>query len=153
MDSSRYHRFVSECKGVNRNFNTIQDMINYRPVFNNDGNVFQLYKHDIQIQNNGSLKIINPKVCNKNGFVLFSYHTHHVGWSQDTKSMFTALVILLEGDTKKELYSGCDNTMKLLKTCKTPMLMFLNKDGSLGEFQGPVNVDALMEYVNRSRFM
>ena len=137
---------------------TIQDMYSYRPTFTSDGNVFQLYKSDLQYNKNGSLKIVNPKVCGKTGFVIFSFHTYNIGWSQDTKSMFSAVAIVDDGQTGKNLFSAgadalCTQTIGLLNTCKTPMIMFLNADGGLSEFKGPINVDALRGHINNTRYI
>jgi len=135
---------------------TIQDMFKHRNTFSEDGNVFQLHKSDFRINRDGSLRIINPKVRGKRGFVLFSYHTYNVGWSQDTKSMWSAVAIIFDGDTSKDLFSTnaiCKQTISLLNTCKTPMLMFLNLDGGLGEFRGPINANALHNYILNTRYI
>lgn len=163
MDCSPYHpfhTFIFDGQSVNQRpkHDTIQDMFNHRNTFSKDGNVFQLQKCDFKIKKDGSLRIVNPRVYNKTGFVLFSFHTYNIGWSQDTKSMYSAVAIIFDGQTSKELFSVnankiCNQTISMLNTCKTPMLMFLNMDGSLSEFKGPINADALRKHIKNTMYV
>lgn len=102
--------------------------------------VMKLYKEDIKTNyfgNKRQLRVEHPYTLGKSGFVVFSIYD--MPDSQDTKTMFSAFVILKE--------TGVMNCGSLLNTCKTPYLMYLRSDGYLSEYNGVVRVDQLRKYL------
>lgn len=129
---------------------TIQDLFKYRPTFSDDCNIFQLSKSDLFVGPDGKLRVCHPRFKLKQGFIIFSYHTYNVGWSQDTKSMFSAIAIVGDGDAIQDL---CEKTIKMLNTCKRGMLNFVNRDGVVCNYKGPVNVDALRIILKNTQYI
>lgn len=110
----------------------IQELKLNRPMLANG--VMKLYKEDIKTNYFGCkkyLKVEHPYILGKSGFVVFSFHD--IPDSQDTKTTFSAFVIL--GQT------GVCNCDAILKTCKVPFVMYLRPDGFLSEYSGPVNAE------------
>lgn len=108
--------------------NTISDLIVKRPML--APNVMRLYKEDIKVvrsRNGKRLRIQHPYLAQKTGYVVFEYHD--IPDSQDTKSIFSAFVIL--GDLHT-------NGNAILKTCKVPFIMYMQPDGWLTEHVGLV---------------
>ena len=108
--------------------NNISDLIVKRPML--APNVMRLYKEDIKVLNPRSrtqkqLRIVHPSLRGQTGYVVFEYHD--IPDSQDTKSIFSAFVILGDLDT---------NGNAILKTCKVPFIMYMNTDGTLSEHTG-----------------
>jgi hypothetical protein len=106
--------------------------------------VMKLYKEDLRTNYFGCdkyLKLVHPYTMGKTGFVVFSFHD--MPDSQDTKTTFSSFVIL--GET------GVMNSGAILKTCRVPFLMYLNSDGFLSEYSGPVNPIKLKQYLAAPR--
>lgn len=121
------------------NINTIPRLNINRPMLAK--NVMKLYKEDLKTNYFGrqkNLRLVHPYTLGKTGFVVFSFHD--IPDSQDTKTTFSAFVIL--GN------DGVRNSDYILKTCKIPYLMYLRPDGNLTEYSGPINGAQLKQYLN-----
>jgi len=133
---------VNESPFANQqNIDTVHQLKINRPFL--APNIMKLYKEDLKTNYFGcekSLKVVHPYTMGKTGFVVFSFHD--IPDSQDTKTTFSSFVILG--------HDGVMNCSSILKTCKTPYLMYLNKDGSLSEYSGPVNAIQLKNYLSLS---
>ena len=112
-----------------------------RPRLTKDGSIIQLYKEDFIHLSKRRLEIVNPSIVGKNGFVLFRFLDSPD--SQDTKTMWTAYLIF---DLERQ--SSNDECERLLKTCKFPFLMYLQPNGALTEWRGPINLRALHRALN-----
>lgn len=112
---------------VPQQYETVTQLKYNRPMFANG--VMKLYKEDIKIYylgNKRQLRVIHPLTKNKSGFVVFSIHD--MPDSQDTKTIYSSFVILED--------TGIMNCGDILKTCKLPYIMYLNKNGYLSEYKG-----------------
>lgn len=136
-------------------FRTIPEMFNHRKDLTADGTVFQLRKSDLVIDDCGELRVRSKRTKNQIGLILINFHTYHVGWSQDSKSMFSAIAMLLNGTGLDTVgcHRLCQKAIKYLRTCKHGSLFYLNPDGRLTEFAGPINAVNLKKYVMKSGFV
>jgi len=103
--------------------------------------IMKLYKEDIKVYYddcNGArkLRVHHPYTKGKTGFVVFSFHD--IPDSQDTKSTYSTFVIFNNG------IEGC---RAILKTCKTPWIMYMREDGFLTEYKGPVNASSFAKFL------
>lgn len=125
------------CKNTMQNDTVAQLEIN-RPILANG--VMKLYKEDIKISYGRRLRVVHPFTQNKTGFVVFSFHD--MPDSQDTKTTYSTFVILQD--------TGVMNCGTLFKTCKTPYIMYMRKDGYLSEYNGMANIEQLRNYLKSS---
>lgn len=139
-DLTPYHRFhtytFDGMQGMHQTcgIDTISQLKQNRPMIA-DG-IMKLYKEDIKVyyddgrcQRQRQLRVQHPYTNGKTGFVVFSFHD--IPNSQDTKTTYTAFVIF---------ENGIKRCPAILKTCKTPWIMYMRSDGFLTEYKGPVDV-------------